>query len=116
VDTAAGDAATGWRIRDLLHKAKQFDAAAEIKDEDVVLDAGGTRISLVRWETNDPDTPGVPTRQTLERLVCAAMAAAYPQRGPSVHNWLGSRPDPPRPSSKEPAWSYMAGWYAELGC
>jgi len=52
----------------------------------------------------------------LERLVCAAVVAAYPLRADAVQTWLASRPAPPAPTPKEYAWSYMAGWYAEYGC
>ena len=52
----------------------------------------------------------------LERLACAALAAAYPARAAPVHNWLNARPAPPGVDPKEHAWSYMAGWYAEHGC
>ena len=53
---------------------------------------------------------------SLERLVCAALNAAYPPRANSVQNWLDSRPHPPNPDPKEHAWSYMAGWYADQSC
>jgi len=74
-----------------------------------VLDDGATLISLIRWETSDANTAALPSQQTLERLACAAVVAAYPDRGPVVQQWLESRGD-------GPAWSYMAGWYAEFGC
>jgi hypothetical protein len=70
----------------------------------------------VRWEVNDPPAPGLPIQQTLERLVSAALASAYPARAAAVQNWLDARPLPPGADPKEHAWSYMAGWYAEHGC
>ncbi len=80
------------------------------------LDDGETRISLVRWEASDADQPGLPRQQTLERLVCAALVAAYPDRRSAVAKWLDSRVVSPQAGPKEHAWSYMAGWYAEHGC
>ena len=81
-----------------------------------LLDDGATLVSVIRWEAPDGILEGVPSQQTLERVVCAALVAAYPARGPAVHKWLKSRPDSPPESPKESAWSYMAGWYAEFGC
>jgi hypothetical protein len=63
----------------------------------------------------DPPSAGLPAQQSLERLVCAALVAAYPPRGPAVTNWLDSRPAAPVAGPKEFAWSHMAGWYAEYG-
>src|SRR5436309_2878174 len=80
------------------------------------IDSGATKVALVRWEASDPDGPGLPQQQTLERLVCAALIAAYPTRAKSVQDWLDSRPQPPGTHPKEHAWSHMAGWYADQGC
>jgi len=85
-------------------------------DGEIELDGGATKVILIRWEVNDPPAPGLPDQQTLERLVSAALAAAYPARAKSVQSWLDARPDQPRTDPKEHAWSYMAGWYAEKGC
>jgi hypothetical protein len=83
---------------------------------EIEVDQGATKVSLVRWEVSDPPAPGLPDKQTLERLASAALAAAYPARAASVQNWLDARPTPPAADPKEHAWSYMAGWYAEHGC
>src|SRR5258708_5661448 len=83
---------------------------------DIELDGGQTLISLVRWEVTDPPDAALPDQQTLERLSCAAIAAAYPARKTAVASWLASRPVPPIASPKDHAWSYMAGWYAERAC
>ncbi len=117
VEVGAPGGATGLRVQDVHALARQFDASAiQTPVGDVALDAGSTVVSLVRWEAADSDVVGAPTRQTLERLVCASMVAAYPDRGPSVDRWLKSRPSPPPAHPKEFGWSYMAGWYAEQGC
>ena len=80
-------------------------------------DDGPTVVSVVEWEASDARSSGIPDRQTLERLVCAALVAAYPDRGPAVQQWLDSRPnDAPQAGAKEFAWSHMAGWFAERGC
>lgn len=45
------------------------------------------------WHTDDRSgMKGVPDKQTLERLVCAAMAAAYQDRAAHVQDWLDNRP------------------------
>lgn len=117
VDVHEPSAATGLRREDVLAIAREFDPqATETPKGDTALDGGATLVSLVRWETEGHHVPGVPTRQTLERLVCTALVVAYPDRGPAVDAWLESRPDPPSPTPKESAWSHMAGWYAEHGC
>ncbi len=101
-------------VENLLEK---FDTPVVVEAErKFTLFSGATTIHVVRWSTNGVAMPGVPPQQTLERLVCAAVVAAYPERGPAVQRWLDSRPEPPKPSPKEFGWSYMAGWYAELGC
>ena len=83
---------------------------------DFAIDDGATLASLVAWQAADDPIPGLPDQQTLERLVCAAIVAAYPARGPAVGDWLVSRPQAPQAGPKEFGWSYMAGWYAERGC
>jgi len=118
VDTAGDSAATGLRVQDVLALARQYDeSAAPAEGGDVLLDDGSTAVSLVRWEVPGAGAAGVPTVQTLERLICSAIVAVYPGRGPAVGTWLDSRPgDPPDAGPKEFAWSHMAGWYAEHGC
>jgi len=116
--SADGETArTGFRVQDLerLVRGKDPSVATDSGDDFALFD-GGTLVSLIRWEAADPPAPGLPDQQALERVVCAAVLAAYPQRGPSVQDWLDSRPDPPPPDPKEHAWSYVAGWYAEHGC
>ena len=118
-DTAADaqQPATGLRLDDVLALVREFDPEAKrTKEGDVVLDGGQRLISLVRWEASDPPNFGIPTQQVLERLVCAALVAAYPDRGPAVQRWLDARPDGPQAGPKEFGWSFMAGWYAEFGC
>jgi hypothetical protein len=117
--TAAGVPAgtSGTQRRHVEHFMRAFDPAATVNaDGEIELDAGATKVSLVRWEVSDPPTAGLPDQQTLERLVCAGLAAAYPHRPAPVQNWLNARPMPPAADPKEHAWSYMAGWYAEHGC
>ncbi len=83
---------------------------------DFSLDGGKTLISPFSWEHNCAHGPGLPNQQTLERLVCGAVLAVYPERATVVERWLSSRPNGPTPGAKEYGWSYMAGWYAESGC
>ena len=72
-----------------------------------------TTVVPVFWHAPDSPLDGIPGRQTLERLICADVVAAYPGRGPSVQQWLDSRPGPIE--TKHFAWSYYAGWYAHHG-
>jgi hypothetical protein len=113
----AGSGSTGLRQQDVLHQVQQIDPGASLNaDGNIEVDGGATVVALIRWETNDPPAPGLPVQQTLERLVCAAFAAAYPTQAKAVQDWLDARPNPPSLDPKEHAWSYMAGWYAGHGC
>lgn len=82
---------------------------------DLILENNG-KVSLAHWETQDEQAEWLPNQQKLERLVCASIVAAYPERGKEVKTWLASRTEPPSAGVKEFAWSYMAGWYGENGC
>jgi hypothetical protein len=78
-------------------------------------------LALLHVRTRDHAAcEGLPGKQTLERLVCRAIAQAYPDRSKAVSGWLLSRRDPPnrspRQEAKEHAYSYLAGWYASDGC
>lgn len=120
VDTiavGAGPGPTGLRRQDVLHQVQQIDPSASMSaDGEIEVDAGATKVALVRWEASDPPDPSLPNDQTLERLVCAAIIAAYPARANAVRDWLASRPQPPATNPKDHAWSHVAGWYAEHGC
>ena len=78
--------------------------------------SSGVVVRLALWACEAEDCNGVPDIHTLERVVCAAIVRAYPERGVAVQAWLDGRPGPPQSSAKEHSWSYMAGWYADLGC
>ncbi|MBL8792663.1 MAG: hypothetical protein JNM56_02030 [Planctomycetia bacterium] len=110
--------AVGLQRKDVLYQVQQIDPSATLNAAgEIEVDGGATRISLVRWEVADPaGAAGLPDQQTLERLVSAALAAAYPPRATAVQDWLSARPSPPQVDPKEHAWSYMAGWYAGHGC
>ncbi len=111
-----GAEATGLRIHNVQTIVQEFDREATLVDDEIALDGGSTRVSLIRWGAEDnAATAGVPSQQTLERLVCAALVAAFPSRGTNVQAWLNTRDQPP-PSVKEFTWSFMAGWYADHGC
>src|SRR6266568_4872848 len=120
VDTSAGQPVptmTGLRQQDALSQVQQVDPqATQGASGEISIDGGATRVSLVRWEVADPPAPGLPDQQTPERLACAALAAAYPDRAKHVQPWLDGRPTPPAANPKEYAWSYMAGWFADQGC
>ncbi len=86
---------------------------------DILIDDKSTRISIVLWSAPDPASPDLPEKQTLERLVCAALRDAYPDRSRAVADWLSTRPSPPSlvsKSYKSHAWLHMGAWYPEHGC
>ena len=116
-DMADLSSANGFKSADLCPWLCQFDpAASAIEGGAVPLFDGTTVVSLVRWEAEGSNVMGIPTKQTLERLVSSAIVAAYPERAESVQRWLESRRNAPEAGPKEYAWSHMAGWYAEFGC
>lgn len=79
-------------------------------------DRAPVAIHRILWTCADPPAPGLPAVDTLERLVCAALLAAYPDRGPVVQAFLDARPAPPADHPhKAAAMSHMAGWYAPHG-
>ena len=111
-ESAAVDIPTVVGVENMVarHGTYQREPHGDFRLED------GTIVTApVCWSASDAGIPGIPTKQTLERLVCSAILAAYPDRGPVVQNWLDSRPAAPLAGPKEYAWSYMAGWYAEFG-
>jgi hypothetical protein len=75
----------------------------------------GIEVSSVIWECADPPAAGIPEKQTLERLVSAAIREAHSGRGESVARWLNDPPvgDPGDP--KAHGLSYLAKWYATHG-
>lgn len=78
--------------------------------------AGDTLLHLVLWQCHDPHpTPGVPEKQTLERLVSAAIRAAYAGRGEAVDHWLAAEPRGESTGPKSYGFSYLAKWYADHG-
>jgi len=97
--------------------AKKLDSGYESPSpREYLIDDGATHITYLPWWASDPPDVQLPHQQTLERLVCAALAGVYPERARAVAAWLAGRPDPPKPDAKDHAWSYLAGWYADHGC
>jgi hypothetical protein len=79
-------------------------------------DLDGIRTSAVIWQCADEDAPGVPRKQTLERLVAASIRAAYPARGSAVEEWLAAEPKAEAAvTGKNYGYSYLAKWYAQHG-
>ncbi len=76
----------------------------------------GIQVATVIWECPEqPTVSGVPARQTLERLIAAAICAAYPERGLAVERWLRDEPRSEKLIPKNYGYSYLAKWYAEHG-
>lgn len=90
-------------------------SAASAESGGIHINRGSATVFVARWHTDDPPTSGVPNQNTLERIICAAVVGAHPDRADPVHKWLESRPDAPSAGPKEHAWSYLAGWYADSG-
>jgi hypothetical protein len=109
-------AESGFTITNLQSWLWRFDESARAGERGgaVLVFGGKTAVSLLCWEAGGDAVPGVPNKQTLERLVCSAIVAAYPERGEPIQRWLESRPNPPNANPKEYAWSHMAGWYARF--
>ena len=95
-------------------RAVQADARQNA-DNNIVFADGQAQVSLVNWRVSTGTTAGVPNKQTLERVLCAALVAAHPERGDPIERWLASRPNPPPIHPKEHAFSYLAGWRADSG-
>lgn len=76
---------------------------------------GESILHPVVWKCGDPDpTPGVPSRQTLERLVCAAIRASAPERADGAQRWLDDEPRGLK-LPKSYTSSYFAKWYTDHG-
>lgn len=101
--------------RDLFHGILA-DYGIVTADGDGPFKLESTDIHAVLWECREPAeaTPGVPTKQTLERLVSSAIHAAYPDRSPTVQDWLDAEPIHAI-GPKNFSYSYLAKWYAEQG-
>ncbi|MCU0701841.1 MAG: hypothetical protein MUC96_35500 [Myxococcaceae bacterium] len=67
--------------------------------------------SLACWVADDV-SPLLPGKQTLERLVVAAVDEAHPDWSAHVAQFLAGRPSPPASSGKEAAMALMAGWFS----
>lgn len=96
-------------------------AADFVEEEpgDMLIDNRSTRISIVLWSAPEPAMPELPDKQTLERLLCAALRDVYPERATKIAEWLAARPGSPPVHSKSykaHAWLQMGGWYPEYGC
>ncbi len=99
-------------------KMKSLDPNTIEDDDCFYLADRHCEVRIVRWQVDTPDNSGLPAKQTLERMDCAAIRTAYPQRTETVNRWLSSRSEEDRPKEtpKEHAWSYMAGGDPEHGC
>jgi hypothetical protein len=87
-DTTAsgGQTATGLRAQDVEYDIRQHidPGATRNAANEIEVDGGQTRVCLLRWEVADMPDPGLPDKQVLERLVTAAIVAAYPDRKSAV--------------------------------
>lgn len=98
------------------HVVRDHDGSAEIDGSTATL-ADGTTVHLAVWRADDPDAPGLPRSQTLERLVSAAIAEARPGEAESVAAFLSEAGhDAPAANAKSHAWSSMAHMWPEDGC
>lgn len=102
------DASAGDQVRSIAK-------AVGSRNDSIPYEVGDTLLYPVIWKCSDPETqPGLPPKQTLERLVAASICAAYPDRGPGVEDWLNAEPSGFR-LPRSFAHSYYAKWYADHG-
>lgn len=86
-----------------------------VGDQEKGWDIEGSLLVPVIWRCDDPDpTRGLPSKQTLERLLAAAIRAAAPSRADAVEEWLNAEPSG-RKLPKSYAYSYFAKWYIDRG-
>ncbi len=110
------DSGSGESAGDALRSILVHNGGKPGNDSDDPVEINGVKVFAVIWECDDPHlTPGVPRKQTLERLVAASIRAAYPDRGPVVEQWLAAEPRAEVSTHKNYGYSYLAKWYAEHG-
>ena len=78
-------------------------------------DRATTQLGCVIWRSADSDAPGVPRQQTLERLICGALAAAHPERAQAVQQYLDGPPETIGLPHKALFGAFLAKWYTEQG-
>ncbi len=102
------------QFKTLLQLARTFDPQARRAAEHVIsLDANTRRIIAFPWRSTAPPTPGVPHQQSLERLICGALAAVHKDRPAHLEAWLKSWPAPAPPHPREHAFSHLTRWFVE---
>ncbi len=113
----SADPAGGMKPHDLLRRVQELDLGATLdRSDEILLADHASRVSLVSWHTASNESgDGLPQKHTLERILCAAMNRAHPDRAQPIEDWLASRPTPPPPDPKEHALSHVAGWFADCG-
>jgi len=100
--------------RDAIAGMVRAHAGKPVPDDDGTYCIGDVTVCPIVWECRDADAPGVPSKQTLERLIAAAIVAVDPRRGENVAAWLAAVPRG-GDSHKHHALSYLAKWYADHG-
>ncbi|MGE0431238.1 MAG: hypothetical protein AB7K09_13035 [Planctomycetota bacterium] len=112
------DVPAGHEVATLDHVGqlvKQHDPAAVATGIGFALEGGALQVAILQWQSDcAPATRGVPEQQTLERVVCSALAVVWPDRADAVQTWLDSRPGGVD-SVKAASWSFMAGWFPDHG-
>lgn len=102
-EAPAGEAEARERAAGQVVRARRF------LDELGVPSAARPAVEAFCWWTEDPpDTPGVPGKQTLERLLCGALAEGGADRGASVSAWLDALPAGPALTHKNVAMAWFA--------
>jgi hypothetical protein len=75
----------------------------------------GPVVLAVDWWLDGAVDPALPAQQTLERVVCAALARTSPAQAESARAWLAARPAPAGAPHKAAAAALWAGWRADDG-
>jgi len=85
-----GVADRAQRVRmNLLNAIQKDDSSAALNVRGEIV-AGQILLSVVSWHCHDEPAPGIPSQQSLERLVCASIAAAGIADETKVAAWLSS--------------------------
>jgi hypothetical protein len=77
--------------------------------------ADGVEVHLAIWRSSAPPDAKLPSKQTLERMICAALLETRPTWVESSTGWLSQRPEPQGKLHKVHAAALFAGWYADDG-
>ena len=112
------DASSPDAVADALpihERLARYDIAAQPDGTSRARSSSGVVIHATAWRCVGNSGAGVPAKQTIETLLCHAIAEVHPRRAVNVETWLASRVDPPDVHPKAYSLSYLAGWFPSAG-